>query len=73
MLFQHLIYSAKEHPWRLVGFIVFLIGLVVLVWYVTAREYRSAEDASTTHIHSIMGVTSQQSRSESRPALKCSA
>ena len=60
MLFQHLIYSAKERPWRLVGFIVFLVGLVVLVWYVTTREYRSGEDGSTTHINSIMGVTSQQ-------------
>ena len=60
MLFQHLIYSAKERPWRLAGFVVFLIALVILIWYVTKREYNSSEDSSTTHINPTMGVTSQQ-------------
>jgi hypothetical protein len=45
MLFQHLIYSARTHPWRLAGFIVFLIGLVALILYVTTHEYRRPEDS----------------------------
>ena len=60
MLFQHLIYSAKERPSRLVGFLVFLIGLVILIWYVTKREYSSSEDSSTTRINPTMEVTSRQ-------------
>ena len=48
MLFQHLIYSARTHPWRLAGFIVFLIGLVALILYVTTHEYRRPKIHSKT-------------------------
>ena len=34
MLIQHLIYTAKTHPRKLVGFIVFLLVLVVLLLFV---------------------------------------
>ena len=60
MLFQHLIYSAKTHPWRLAGFIVFLIVLVVLVLYVTTREYRRPEDSSTNRANPTMLAISKR-------------
>jgi hypothetical protein len=66
MLFQHLIYSAKERPWRLVGFIIFLIGLGVLVFYVTTHEYSSPEDSSKSHVNPAMAVTNHQVLSEFR-------
>jgi hypothetical protein len=34
MLIQHLIYTAKTHPRKLVAFIVFLLVLVEVVLYV---------------------------------------
>jgi hypothetical protein len=56
MLFQHLIYSARTHPWRLAGFIVFLMGLVVLILYVTTREYRRPEDSFKNHLNPTIAV-----------------
>lgn len=60
MLFQHLIYSAKTHPWRLAGFIVFLICIVVLVLYVTTHEYRRPEDSSTNRVKPTMLAISER-------------
>src|SRR5258708_7555252 len=38
MLVQHLIHSAKMHPWRLVGLVAFLILLALLVFYFLAHD-----------------------------------
>jgi hypothetical membrane protein len=46
MLIEHLIYSAKTHPWKLVSLILFLIVLAALTAYTIKREYSSSEDSS---------------------------
>jgi lipid-A-disaccharide synthase-like uncharacterized protein len=38
MLIEHLIHTAKTNPWKLAGFIAFLLFIVVLVVQIVKRE-----------------------------------
>jgi hypothetical protein len=58
MLIEHLIHSARMHPWRLVGLIVFLIGLALLVFYVVSHDNGGLESSSSLGFILASSVTS---------------
>lgn len=58
MLIQHLIHSARMHPWRLVGLIVFLIAVALVVFYVVSHDNGPPESSSSRGVLFASSVTS---------------